>query len=167
VKVAAASAGALFVAGGAVVITAGATGLHLGPVPASATQPPTAVASPAPAAPAAPAMADQKAARQALLNAEAQVLGLKSQQLAVDLRQGTTLHQLADQKGLSQAQFDAALTAQLKPMLDQAVTGQQVTPAQEQRLLKQLAKGVPNWDGAAKPKAGQPAPTPSPAAATQ
>lgn len=167
-KVAAASAGALFVTGGVVVITAGASGLHLSSTQASAAQPPTAIASPAPAPPAATAQAGQKAARQALMNAEAQVLGLKPAQLALALRQGMTLHQLADQKSLSQTQFASALTGQLKPLLDQAVTSQQVTSGQEQKLLKQLAKGVPNWDHAAKPKVGQPVPTPSPAAgATQ
>lgn len=156
IKAAAASAGALFMAGGAVAITAAALGVtHGAAPPATASASPGVSASPAPSMPpAAPAQPGKgQAVRKLLLAAEAQVLGLQQPQLAMDLRQGTTVHQLADRSGLSEAQFESALATLLKPQLDQAVAGGTLTADQEQKALAQLARGVPNWD--ATPKAAR------------
>ena len=156
VKLAAAAVGALVVAGAVVVVTAAATNVyrnnasnHPATQPATAASPGAQGAAGGKQAPANPA---QKAVHQAVLQAEAQALGIKPKELSADLRQGTTVHQLADQKGLSQAAFQAAFGKDLTAALDQDVQKGALTSQQEQQALKRLGSTVPNWDQAAKPK---------------
>lgn len=154
-KLAVAALGGLGLAGCVVAVTAAATGIYRGsPTSQPASQPATAV-SPAPQGNAAPGQAanpQAKAARQAVLQAEAQVLGLQPRALTVDLKQGQTVHQLADQKGIGQADFEARFNADLKAILDQEVQKGALSSEQEQQVLKRTSSTVPNWDQPARKK---------------
>lgn len=145
-KVGVGAVAALAVAGGAVAITAHTVGLQLGN--RGGTSPAAVSPAPLPSQPPQPHKAHpaQKALRAALLEAEAQVLGISPKELARDLAQGTTLQQLAGQKGLSQAQFQTQLVQAAKPLLDQDVQAGTLTAAQEQQALQRLSQGVPNWN---------------------
>ena len=158
IKLALGAAGGAVVAVGVVVITASAAGVHLGGGSPAAT-----VASPSPAPTASPAQgAANPAARtlnQVAAEAEAQVLGIQPQELAKDLRKGTTVHQLADQRGIAQPDFQARFTRPLTALLDQDVQQGKLTAAQEQRYLKRLGATIPNWDQA---PGQRPTPTPTP-----
>jgi hypothetical protein len=96
----------------------------------------------------------------AVLEAEAQVLGITTRQLTLDMRQGLTIHQLADKQGISQADFQARFQTDLKAIMDQSVQQGQLTAQQEQQALTRLSRGVPNWDQP-RPRA-QASPSPSP-----
>jgi membrane-bound lytic murein transglycosylase B len=164
IKLAVGAAGGIVVAAGVVVITASATGLHLAgssqPAPVTASSP-APVPSASPMRPAADPAA--RAMNQAAAQAEAQVLGIQPKELAADLRKGTTVHQLADQKGISQADFQARFKAALTPLLDQEVQRGTLTAQQEQQFLKRVGTRIPNWDQA---PGQRPTPTPTPTAAT-
>jgi hypothetical protein len=162
IKLAVGAVGGLVVATGIVVITASATGFHL----TGSSQPaPVTAASPAPAPSASPQRpAANPAARtmnQAVAQAEAQVLGIQPKELTAALRKGTTVHQLADQTGIAQADFQARFTPALTTLLDQDVQQGTLTTQQEQQFLKRLGTRIPNWDQAPAQKA-QPTPTPTP-----
>ena len=160
-RVAGGVAGGLGVAAAAVAITASAAGVqfHGGsqyPVVMAALAPVTVVATPAPFSvvptPQAPAPPMRTVAGTALVQAEARVLGIPVRQLTMNLKQGTTLSQMAAPRSLTAAQFGARVAQQVQPQLDQQVAGQQLTGAQEQTLLKQLQSGqVPNWSTVPKP----------------
>jgi hypothetical protein len=135
------AAAALFTAVGASAVAIAATGRGM-----DVAQPPV---QPSPAATARPAAA--RAARAAVVTAEAQVLGMRPQDLAAELGRGTTLHQLAGREGISQAEFQARYTARLTALLDRQVRTAGLTGAQEQQALQRLGT-VPNWD-----RSGQPA----------
>src|SRR5712691_6147397 len=99
-KLAAAAAGGLVVAIGVIVITASALGFNLTGATHAAGQPVTAtVATPSPSASPgrAPANPATRAVNQAVVQAEAQVLGAQPRDVTASLRQGTTVHQLATQ----------------------------------------------------------------------
>jgi hypothetical protein len=163
VKLVIGALGGLVVAMGVVVITASAAGVNLAglhaspspsPVPASTPSPPArARATPNPAA---------RAVAQAVLQAEAQALGVQPRDLTKDLRQGMSLHQVAEQKGVSQADFQARFQKDLMATLDQDVQQGTLTQQQEQQALKRLGKRGPNWD-AVRAQAS-PSPSPSPTA---
>ena len=154
-RVAGGVAGGLGVAAAAVAITASAAGVQFhgegqSPVAMAALAPVTVEATPAPFSVvprpqvAAPPM--RTVAGAALVQAEAHVLGIPVRQLTMNLKQGTTLSQMAAPKGLTAAQFGARVAQQVQPQLDQLVAGQQMTAAQEQTLLRQLQSGqIPNW----------------------
>ena len=155
-KLAVAALGALVLAGGVLAVTAAATGLYRGSPssrPTMAATPSTA-ASPGPAGARSGNAANQgvKAARQAVLQAEAQVLGMRPKDLAAQLKQGTTVHQLADQKGIAQADFQGQFSKDLTAILDQDVQKGALTSQQEQQALKRVGSTVPNWDQAARKK---------------
>jgi membrane-bound lytic murein transglycosylase B len=140
-----------------------AAATHLGGGTATAgatttTPPVVATASPSPSPSGAARNAAAQAARRAIIQAEAQVLGITAKQLTADLRAGKTVQQLAADKGLSQDQFRTQLQQALKPLMDQEVAAGTLTSTQEQRALQRLATTIPNWSqaGAAKPS---PSPT--------
>ena len=86
---------------------------------------------------------------QQLLAAAASALGISPQTLRSDLASGETLSQIAAAQNppVSETQFRAKLIANLKPLLDQAVTGGKLTSAQEQQILSKLQTGaIPFWD---------------------
>lgn len=81
------------------------------------------------------------------LAAAVKALGVTPAELRADLKQGMTLHQVADQKGVSEAQFRASLYEQAKPELDKAVADGKITQAQEDRTLDRIKTGpLPLWD---------------------
>jgi hypothetical protein len=73
-----------------------------------------------------------------------------------------TLSQIAAAQKVTEAQFRERLVAQLKPVLDAAVTNKKLTPAREQAIIKRLQTGaIPLWNTPRKPRA---AVSPAPAA---
>ena len=112
-------------------------------------------ASPSPApspSAAAPSTADRHADRrlvlQAVLESEADVLGMPEGNLIADLKKGQKVSDLARDKGMDKAQFAAKLIASLKPRLEQLVDHKQITQARADRIIDRISKGhVPFWDG--------------------
>ena len=101
------------------------------------------------------------------LKASAAALGITEDQLRTDLRSGQSLSQVAASKNVSESDFRSKLVANLKPVLDKAVTDKKITAAQEQRLLDRLKTGpLPLWTRA--PRTAKPGATPaaSPGATT-
>jgi hypothetical protein len=57
------------------------------------------------------------------------------------------LSQIASAQNVSEADFRTRLIANLKPALDQAVTGKKITAAQEQSIINRLQTGtLPLWN---------------------
>src|SRR5438477_607158 len=86
---------------------------------------------------------------QALMTAAASALGITPQQLRTDLAGGMTLSQIAaaQRPAVTEDQFRTKLIANIKPLLDKAVTDQKLTSAQEQQILQRLQTGpIPFWD---------------------
>jgi len=106
-------------------------------------------ATPSPSPGASP---DRHAARAAVVKAvvesEADVLGMKPEDLRRDLKQGHKVSDLAKAKGIAEEQFATRLAAALKPSLETLVDHETITQARADRLLDRIAKGhVPFWDG--------------------
>lgn len=132
---------------GVTAVAALAIAPHL--VSASVTPTPSAGSSLSPSpSPGHKANPAQQAIRKATVQAEAQVLGIARKDFTTNLKQGITVHQMADQKGISQATFQASFTAALTPLLDQDVQSGTITRAQEQRALQRFGAQIPNWDQA-------------------
>jgi hypothetical protein len=86
---------------------------------------------------------------QALMTAAASALGITPQQLRTDLAGGMTLSQIAaaQKPAVTEDQFRMKLIANIKPLLDTAVTNKKLTSAQEQSILQRLQTGpIPFWD---------------------
>jgi hypothetical protein len=162
-KLAMGAAGAFAVVGGTVVVTAAVTGSNLSQTSPQLVAPAATPYSPAPgtSSPAATPNPAARAIAAAVLQAEAQVLGIQPKELRTDFRSGTTLQTLAAQKNMSEAQFQTRLTADLKPILDQDVQQGTITSTQEQLVLTRVATVVPNWDHVAAPRQ-QPSQSPTP-----
>lgn len=97
---------------------------------------------------------------QQLLTAAAGALGITPAQLRTDLMNGQTLSQIAaaQKPAVTEDQFRTRLIANLKPLLDQAVTSGKLTSAQEQQIIQRLQTGpIPFWDKPLK-RAGSAAP---------
>jgi len=93
--------------------------------------------------------ADRRAVRMAVLESEADVLGIKPEDLRKDLKAGQKVSDLAKAKGMTEQQFATKLDAALKPMLETLVDHKQITQARADRILDRIAKGhIPWWDGA-------------------
>ena len=91
---------------------------------------------------------DRRAIRRAVIEAEADVLGIKPEELVKDLKAGQKVSDLAKAKGLSKEQFTARLVANLKPRLDALVDHKVITRAQADKVLDRIQKGhIPFWDG--------------------
>jgi len=92
--------------------------------------------------------ADRRAVLAAVFTSEADVLGLKPEQLRKDLKAGQKISDLAKAKGMDMAQFTVRLIATLKPRLEALVDHKQITQAQADRVIDRISKGhVPFWDG--------------------
>ena len=92
--------------------------------------------------------ADRRAVVAAVVESEADVLGIKPEELRKDLKAGQKVSDLAKAKGMDKAQFTAKLIASLKPRLERLVDHKQITQAQADRVLDRISKGnVPFWDG--------------------
>lgn len=108
--------------------------------------------SPAPAS-AAAGHAARHAVVKAVVDSEADVLGIKPEELAKDLKAGQKVSELAKAKGMSEQQFETRLIAALKPRLEALVDHKQITQARADRILDRIAKGhVPFWNGVRHPK---------------
>jgi hypothetical protein len=95
------------------------------------------------------------------LSAAASALGVTEAQLKTDLKNGQSLSQVATAQKVTEATFRAKLVANLKPVLDKAVTDKKITPAQEQMILSRLQTGpLPLWN---RPAGHKPSPSASPA----
>ena len=111
------------------------------PTPSSSSSPSTAQTNP-------DRKADRRAVRLAVLESEADVLGIKPEDLRKDLKAGQKVSDLAKAKGMTEAQFAVKLDASLKPRLETLVEHKQITQAQADHLLDRIAKGhIPWWDG--------------------
>ena len=92
--------------------------------------------------------ADRRAIRRAVLEAEADVLGINPEQLIKDLKAGQKVADLAKDKGMTKEQFETRLAANLKPRLQVLVDHKTITQAQADKMLDRISKGhVPFWDG--------------------
>ena len=91
---------------------------------------------------------DRHAVRAAVIESEADVLGIAPQMLVKDLKAGQKVSDLARDKGITQEQFEARLSASLKPRLETLVEKKVITQAQADRLLDRISKGhIPFWNG--------------------
>ncbi len=91
---------------------------------------------------------DRRAVVRAVIEAEADVLGIKPEQLRKDLKEGQKVSDLAKDRGMTKEQFADKLVANLRPRLEQLVDHKQITQAQADRILDRISKGyVPFWDG--------------------
>ena len=96
--------------------------------------------------------ADKHAARHAVVAAvvesEADVLGIKPEELRKDLKAGQKVSDLAKDKGMNEQQFAAKLVLNLKPRLEALVDHKVITQARADKILDRIGKGkVPFWDG--------------------
>ena len=92
--------------------------------------------------------ADRRAIRRAVLEAEADVLGINPEQLIKDLKAGQKVADLAKDKAMTKEQFETRLSANLKPRLEALVDKKVITQAQADKVLDRIAKGyIPFWDG--------------------
>lgn len=92
--------------------------------------------------------ADARAIRRAVIEGEADVLGIQPQTLVRDLRAGQKVSDLARDKGMTQEQFETKLLANLKPRLEALVDKKVITQAQADKVLDRISKGhIPFWNG--------------------
>ena len=91
---------------------------------------------------------DRKAVRAAVVESEADVLGITPQSLVKDLRAGQKVSDLAKDKGMTQEQFETKLVANLRPRLEVLVDKKVITQAQADKIIDRISKGhIPFWDG--------------------
>jgi hypothetical protein len=137
----------------AVVKTVGAAGaaalLSVGVVNAASPSPsPTSPTATGSQSQATDHRTDRRLIRRAIVESEADVLGIKPEQLIKDLKAGQKVSDLAKDKGMTKDQFAAKLAANLKPRLEALVDHKQITQAQADKVLDRIAKGhIPFWDG--------------------
>jgi hypothetical protein len=92
--------------------------------------------------------ADLRAVRRAVIESEADVLGIKPETLVKDLKAGQKVADLARDKGMTKEQFETRLVASLRPRLAVLVDQKVITQAQADKLIDRINKGyVPFWDG--------------------
>ncbi len=92
--------------------------------------------------------ADRKLVRQAVLESEADVLGIPEGTLIADLKKGQKVSDLANDRHMTKDVFAKKLDATLKPRLEQLVDHKQLTQARADRILDRISKGnIPFWDG--------------------
>jgi DNA-binding phage protein len=91
---------------------------------------------------------DRHAVRAAVVESEADILGITPQALVKDLRAGQKVSDLAKDKGITQEQFETRLVENLKPRLETLVDKKVITQAQADKLLDRISKGhIPFWNG--------------------
>ncbi len=136
-----------------VVKTVGAAGvaalLGVGVVGAASPSPaPTSPTATGTTQPANDRHADRRAIRRAVIESEADILGIKPEQLVKDLKAGQKVSDLAKDKGMTKEQFAAKLAVNLKPRLKVLVDHKVITQAQADKVLDRIAHdNVPFWDG--------------------
>lgn len=98
--------------------------------------------------PAASGHADRHAVHRAIVESEADVLGIKPETLVKDLKAGQKVSDLAADKGITKEQFETKLVTALRPRLATLVDHKVITQAQADKLIDRINKGwVPFWDG--------------------
>jgi hypothetical protein len=91
---------------------------------------------------------ERHAVRAAVIESEADVLGITPQTLVKDLKAGQKVSDLAKDKGITEEQFETRLVANLKPRLEALVDKKVITQAQADKILDRIAKGhIPFWNG--------------------
>jgi uncharacterized protein YaiL (DUF2058 family) len=136
-----------------VVKTVGAAGvaalLSAGVVTAASPSPaPTSPTATGTSQPANDRHTDRRAIRRAVIESEADILGIKPEQLVKDLKAGQKVSDLARDKGMTKEQFAAKLAFNLKPRLEVLVDHKVITQAQADKLLDRIAHDyVPFWGG--------------------
>ena len=91
---------------------------------------------------------DRKAVRAAIIESEADILGITPQTLVKDLKAGQKVSDLAKDKGMTQEQFETKLVANLRPRLEALVDKKVITQAQADKIIDRISKGhIPFWDG--------------------
>lgn len=92
--------------------------------------------------------ADRRAIRRAVIESEADVLGITPETLVKDLKDGQKVADLARDRGITQEQFETRLVANLRPRLEVLVDKKVITQAQADRVIDRIAKGhIPFWNG--------------------
>jgi hypothetical protein len=92
--------------------------------------------------------ADLRAIRRAVIESEADVIGITPKALVADLRAGQKVSDLARDKGMTQEQFETKLVVNLKPRLETLVDKKVITQAQADKVLDRISKGhIPFWNG--------------------
>ena len=92
--------------------------------------------------------ADRKLVRQAVLESEADVLGISEGTLIAGLKKGQKVSDLANDRHMTKEELAKKLVANLKPRLAQLVDHKQLTQARADRILDRISKGrIPFWDG--------------------
>ncbi len=92
--------------------------------------------------------ADRRAIRRAVVESEADVLGITPKTLVADLKAGQKVSEAAKDKGMTKEQFEIKLVVNLKPRLEALVDKKVITQAQADKTLDRISKGyVPFWDG--------------------
>lgn len=84
---------------------------------------------------------DHRQVARVIFEAEADVLGITPAQLRADLKQGKSVSELAQAKGMSKDQFADRLATAAKPGLDKLVDSKQITADQEQQVLASIRAG--------------------------
>jgi uncharacterized protein YaiL (DUF2058 family) len=91
---------------------------------------------------------DRRAIRRAVLESEADVLGIAPKTLRADLREGQKVSDLARDKGMTKEQFETKLLAVLKPRLETLVEHKVITQAEANKAMDRISKGyIPFWNG--------------------
>lgn len=128
--------------------------LSVGAITASAAASPTPKPTPSASAgagthkPSTDRRSDRRAIRAAVIESEADVLGITPQTLIKDLKEGQKVSDLAKDKGMTKEQFETRLVASLRPRLEVLVDKKVITQAQADKLIDRINKGhVPFWDG--------------------
>ena len=84
----------------------------------------------------------------AVIEAEADILKLRPEQLVDDLQHGVTVQQIARIEGISKVQFELRLLFNLRPRLENLVDHHVITREQMNRVLYRIARGnIPFWNG--------------------
>ena len=90
---------------------------------------------------------DRRQMARVVFEAEADVLGIKPEELRSDLKAGKSVSDLAKARGISKEQFADRLATAAKPGLDKLVDSKAITADQAQRRLARIRAGhIPFWE---------------------
>ncbi len=89
---------------------------------------------------------DRRLIQEAVFEAEADALGMKPEGLREALRNGKSIEQLAQERGLTKDQVVDRTVKSLRPALDKLVDEKKITREQADRVLDRIQKGhLPGW----------------------
>ena len=90
---------------------------------------------------------DRRQIARVVFEAEADVLGIKPEELRADLKAGKSVSDLAQARGITRDQFADRLATAAKPGLDKLVDSKAITQDQEQKTLARIRAGhIPFWE---------------------